>query len=71
MIPDQEIVSCAYAKCQRFWYLSLFSTQLVSHPCGTALSPNLQHVTNKYLFKRNVKAIHWMCEKLLAVTKTG
>ena len=32
-----------------------------------SLSPNLQHVTNKYLFKRNVKAYLW--EKLLAVDR--
>ena len=55
MITDQEIYLVS-----KVLVLSLFSTQLVN--CGT---PNLQYITNKHLFKKNVKAYLW--EKLLAV----
>ena len=39
------------------------STQLVN--CGNSPSPNQQYITNKHLFKKNVKTCLW--EKLLAV----
>ena len=62
MIPDQEIylVLCQVSK--GFGIKSFFYS---ASKLWNSLSPNLQHVTNKYLFKRNVKAYLW--EKLLAV----
>ena len=61
MIPDQEmyLLSCQVS---RVLVLSLFSTQLVN---WNSLSPNLQYITNKHLFKNNVKAYLW--DKILAV----
>ena len=62
MIPDQEInlVLCQVSKVLVFNLFFYSASKL-----WNSLSPNLQHVTNTYLFKRNVKEYLW--EKLLAV----
>ena len=62
MIPDQEIYLVFMPSVKGFGIKSFFYS---ASKLWNSLSPNLQHVTNKYLFKRNVKAYLW--EKLLAV----
>ena len=55
-------LSCVMPSVKGFGIKSFFYS---ASKLWNSLSPNLQHVTNKYLFKRNVKAYLW--EKLLAV----
>ena len=61
MIPDHEIYPVL---CQASYILVLIFVYSASKLCNS-LYPNLQYITNPYLFKKNVKTHLW--KKLLAV----